>query len=698
MRYFASFLFLWFSLGFFNADCSAFPKNEVDALISFKKYIIEDPLMVFSNWNTADSNPCRWSGVSCSMATDHVLKLNISGKSLKGFISPELNKLSALQELNLNGNLFMGTIPKEIGLLKKLKVLDLGSNRLTGTVAPEIGNLSSIVKINLESNGLTGKLPLELGNLQYLVELRLDRNRLLGKLPASNGAIASNGTVSGFCRSSQLKVADFSYNFLVGNIPKCLEYLPRSSFQGNCLEIEDIKQRPATQCGRVHVGKPSPVGNRNESGTSIFRYGRPRFILPVFATLKQNSATGGGGAGPTQARSQVNPKPLPTREKSTHQANSSKPKWLLALEIVTGVMVGLIFVVALFTAARKLNRKPSNIIPWKKSSSAKEDNLTIYIDSELLKDVTRYSRQELEVACEDFSNIIGSSPDSLVYKGTVKGGPEIAVMSLCLKEEHWTGYLELYFQKEVAFLARLNHENVGKLLGYCRESDPFTRMLVFEYASNGTLYEHLHYGEACQFSWTRRMKIIVGIARGLKYLHTELDPPFTLSELSSSSIYLTDEFSPKVVDFECWKTIMSRSEKSSGTLSNEGSVCIIPNSLDERQLDIQGNTYAFGAILLEIVSGRPTYSDDKGCLVDWAKEYLELPEVMSYVVDPELKHFRYEDLKVICDVVNLCIYPSTSARTSMRDLCSMLENGIDTSVSADIRASSLAWAELALSS
>lgn len=67
----------------------------------------------------------------------------------------------------------------------------------------------------------------------------------------------------------------------------------------------------------------------------------------------------------------------------------------------------------------------------------------------MLKDVRRYSRQELEVACEDFSNIIGSSPDSVVYKGTMKGGPEIAVISLCIKEENWTGYLELYFQREV---------------------------------------------------------------------------------------------------------------------------------------------------------------------------------------------------------------------------------------------------------
>ncbi|KAL2544099.1 putative LRR receptor-like serine/threonine-protein kinase [Forsythia ovata] len=662
MRFFASFQVLLLSLQLFLAASNAFPVNEVEALTSFKRAIIEDPLLVLSNWNPLDSDPCDWSGISCSMARDHVIKLNISGASLKGFIAPELYLLSTLQELILHGNLLMGTIPKEIGMLKNLKVLDLASNQLTGAIPPQIGNLTSVMKINLQFNGLTGKLPSELSNLKYLEELQLDRNKLMGTIPASNGSefpsntrgmYASSGRPTGFCLSSQLKAADFSYNFFVGSIPKCLGFLPRTSFQGNCLQDKDIKQRSIAQCGGAPPAKNHPV---------------------------------------------VNTKHRPVEDRSKHQANSSKPAWLLALEIVTGVMVGSLFVIAMLTAVQKCKSESSIIIPWKKSASEK-DYMTICIDSELLKDVVRYSRQELEVACEDFSNIIGSSPDSLVYKGTMKGGPEIAVISLCIKEEHWTGYLELYFQKEVADLARLNHQNTGKLLGYCTESSPFTRMLVFEYASNGTLYEHLHYGEGCQLSWTRRMKIIIGIAKGLKYLHAELDPPFTISELNSSAVYLTDDFSPKLVDFESWKTILSRSEKSSGAISSEGDVYVLPNSLEGRHLNIQGNIYAFGVLLLELISGRPPYCKDKGCLVDWAKEFLEIPDVMSYVVDPELKHFRYEDLKVICEVVNLCTRPDSSTRTSMQDLCSMLESGIDTSVPADLTASaSLAWAELALSS
>ncbi|KAI8569472.1 hypothetical protein RHMOL_Rhmol02G0282000 [Rhododendron molle] len=380
------------------------------------------------------------------------------------------------QKVNLHGNNRIGAIPKEFGKLNYLQVLDLGMNQLVGPIPPELGNCTSLMTINVESNVLTGELPPELGNLNYLEELRLDRNKLRGTIPGNNisasnssiyGMSASSWEPTGFCCSTQLEVANFSYNFFVGSIPKCLENISGLSFQGNCLY---------------------------------------------------------------------------------------------------------------------------DIHPY----------------SALLHNV-------------------------------------------------------------VADLSRLDHENAGKLLGYCRESNPFTRMLAFEYASNGTLYEHLHYREGCQLSWTRCMKIVIGIARGLRYFHMELDPPFTISELNSSAVYLTDDFSPKLVDFESWKSMHSRSEKNAGSIGNEGAVCVLPNSLEERHLDVRGNIYGFGVLLLEIVSGRP-YCKDKGCFVDW-----------FYVVDPELKHFRYDELQTICEAVILCINPNPSKRASMAELCTMLESRIDTS-------------------
>lgn len=88
---------------------------------------------------------------------------------------------------------------------------------------------------------------------------------------------------------------------------------------------------------------------------------------------------------------------------------------------------------------------------------------------------------------------------------------------------------------------------------------------------------------------------------------------------SPNDIYL-EMLLLQLVDFESWKNILSRSEKNSGNISNEGAICVLPNALEARHLDIQGNIYAFGVLLLEIVSGRPPYCEDKGRLVDWVRK------------------------------------------------------------------------------
>ncbi|CAA7041893.1 unnamed protein product [Microthlaspi erraticum] len=623
-------------------SCDGFASKEVEALRRFKEAIYKDPLLVMSNWNVPESDPCNWNGITCSPTKDHIIKINLSDTSMRGFLVPEIGQITYLQELILRGNILMGTIPKEIGKLEKLNNLDLGNNHLTGPIPAEIGSLSNIMIINLHSNGLTGKLPPEIWNLKYLRELIIDRNRLQGSIPIDTTSETDDSNpsenITGLCKSPGLKVVDFSYNYFEGQIPKCLDYLPRTIFQGNCMETEDVKQRPSSECAAV------------------------------LAKKKQRGST---------------------------------PVWLRNFEIVTGSSIGLVFLVVVYSAFRMCNIKRSLIFPWKKSASEK-DHFTVYVDSELLKDVSRFTRQELEVACEDFSNIIDSCENSQVYKGTINGGTEIAVISLCVKEEDWSGCFEVYFQREAADLARLNHENVGKLLGYCKENTPFTRMLVFEYASNGTLYEHLHYGEGSLVSWAKRMKVVIGIARGLKYFHTELDPPFTVSDLNSNAVYLTEDFTPKLVDFECWKTILMRSEKNLRDISGEGAICVLPDAMEHRVLNLQGNLYSFGILLLEIVSGRPSYCQERGCLVQWAKEYLVAPDVMASLVDPELKHYSQKELEAVCEVARQCLNldknTTSSSSSSAQVLCETLESRISVSISADIRSSSLAWAEIALAS
>nr|CAJ86176.1 H0306F12.6 [Oryza sativa] len=608
--------------------------SDVSALIAFKRAIIEDPRSALADWSDADGNACDWHGVICSSPQGSVISLKLSNSSLKGFIAPELGQLSFLQELYLDRNMLFGTIPKQLGSLRNLRVLDLGVNRLTGPIPPELAGLSSVSVINFHSNGLTGNIPSELGKLQNLVQLR---------------STAHNG----LCPSPRLNVGDFSYNFLVGKIPPCLKYLPRSSFQGNCLQDEySVRQRAFQICI-----SGSPAGQRG--GVKGFKH--------------------------------------PTSDHKHER--SPQPTWLLVLEISTGILLLVFVITGAITASRSCKLKPSiRISSWNRSKSW-SDEITVLIDSDMLKSLPKLSRQELEVACEDFSNIIGSSPETVVYKGTMKDGPEVSVISLCAFEGHWTSQHELFYQNKVIDLARLNHENIAKFLGYCRESDPFSRMLVFEYASNGTLFEHLHSdGEGAQLSWLRRMKIAIGIAQGLRYLHTELQPPFAISELNSNSVYVTEDFTPKLVDFECWKMMFTKQkhEKAPGRINNKSSFPGHLDSSEDKQADIQGNTFAFGVILLEIISGRLPYCKDKGYLIDWAIKYLQQTEEIGKLVDPELTNVRTEDLEVICSVVSRCIDPDPSKRPSMQIITGVLENEIDLSAAAILKESSLAWAELAL--
>ncbi|VAH39206.1 unnamed protein product [Triticum turgidum subsp. durum] len=446
---------------------------------------------------------------------------------------------------------------------------------------------------------------------------------------------------------SSIKCCRFLLQLPCWKNPNLFEVSSRSSFQGNCLQDDySIRQRAHQICASA------------STAANLKGFKRPA---------------------------------------SEHKHNKvQQPTWLIVLEIATGALLLVFVITAAITASRSCNLKPSiRISSWSRSKSW-SDEITVLIDSDMLKSLPKLSRQELEVACEDFSNIIGSTPETVVYKGTMKDGPEVSVISLCAFEGHWTSQHELFYQNKVIDLARLNHENIAKFLGYCRESDPFSRMLVFEYASNGTLYEHLHYGEAAQFSWLRRMKIAIGIAQGLRYLHTESQPPFAISELTSNSVYVTEDFTPKLVDFECWKMLFSRHEKALGHFNNKASFPSRDSS-EDKYMDIQGNTFAFGVILLEIISGRLPYCKDKGYLVDWAVKYLQQPEEIGKLVDPELTNVRTEDLAVICSVVSRCVDPDPSKRPSMQIIAGALETGIDLSAAGILKESSLAWAELALS-
>lgn len=125
--------------------------------------------------------------------------------------------------------------------------------------------------------------------------------------------------------------------------------------------------------------------------------------------------------------------------------------------------------------------------------------------------------------------------DGTIYKGTLSSGVGIAATSCAAASpDNWSKNLEAQFRKKV------NHKNFVNLISFCEEEKPFTRMLVFEYAPNGTLFEHLHIKQLEHLDWGMRSRIIMGISYCLEYMH-ELTLPIAHGNLQSSSVYPTKD-------------------------------------------------------------------------------------------------------------------------------------------------------------
>ncbi|KAJ9167599.1 hypothetical protein P3X46_019216 [Hevea brasiliensis] len=193
--------------------------NETDqlALLEIKAKITNDPLGIFSFWNSS-VHFCQWYGVACSDRHQRVTELNLNSLLLQGSISPHLGNLSFLRVLKLQNNSLGHEIPKEIGRLRRLQYLYLSDNMLTGQIPANISGCSNLVVLNLGSNWLVGRIPEDLTSLPNLRILIIEFNNLTGGIPPFLGNL------------SHLQVLLTTFNNLGGSIPHTLGLLNKLYF------------------------------------------------------------------------------------------------------------------------------------------------------------------------------------------------------------------------------------------------------------------------------------------------------------------------------------------------------------------------------------------------------------------------------------------------------------------------------------
>ncbi|KAF3773741.1 Proline-rich receptor-like protein kinase [Nymphaea thermarum] len=230
-----------------------------------------------------------------------------------------------------------------------------------------------------------------------------------------------------------------------------------------------------------------------------------------------------------------------------------------------------------------------------------------------------FTYEELALATNGFSqaNLLGQGGFGYVHKGILPNGKEIAVKQL----KSGSGQGEREFQAEVEIISRVHHRHLVSLVGYCIASNQ--RMLVYEFVPNNTLEFHLHGKGRPTMDWTTRLKIALGSAKGLAYLHEDCHPRIIHRDIKAANILLDYKFEAQVADFGLAKLSSDNythvSTRVMGTFGY-----LAPEYASSGKLTEKSDVFSFGVMLLELITGRrpvdPTFMEDS--LVEWARPLL----------------------------------------------------------------------------
>ncbi|XP_048552151.1 probable receptor-like protein kinase At2g42960 isoform X2 [Triticum urartu] len=285
-----------------------------------------------------------------------------------------------------------------------------------------------------------------------------------------------------------------------------------------------------------------------------------------------------------------------------------------------------------------------------------------------------FTLRDLEHSTNRFSkeNIIGEGGYGVVYRGRLINGTDVAIKKLLNN----MGQAEKEFRVEVEAIGHVRHKNLVRLLGYCVEG--IHRMLVYEYVNNGNLEQWIH-GAMRQhgvLTWEARMKIILGIAKALAYLHEAIEPKVVHRDIKSSNILIDEDFNGKLSDFGLAKMLgAGKSHITTRVMGTFGYVA--PEYANTGLLNEKSDVYSFGVLLLEAVTGRDPVDYGRPAnevhLVEWLKMMVGTKRADEVVdCDMEVKP-TIRALKRALLVALRCVDPDSEKRPTMGHVVRMLE-------------------------
>ncbi|KAI4299363.1 hypothetical protein L6164_032830 [Bauhinia variegata] len=298
------------------------------------------------------------------------------------------------------------------------------------------------------------------------------------------------------------------------------------------------------------------------------------------------------------------------------------------------------------------------------------------IDGIPLDNVRHFSEQELRLATNNYDsrNKIGRGGFGTVYQGTLKDGKVVAVKSLSAGSRQ--GVRE--FITEIKTITNVRHPNLVELLGCCVQGQK--RILVYEYMENNSLSLTLlgSRNTRIKLDWSKRSAICTGTAKGLAFLHEELEPRIVHRDIKASNILLDRDFNPKIGDFGVAKLfpddITHISTKIAGTTGY-----LAPEYALGGQLTMKADIYSFGVLIFEIISGksgaRTNWGGTMKFLLEWAWELYKEGRLLE-LVDSEMGEFPEKEVIRYMKVALFCTQAAASRRPLMSQVVDMLFKNI----------------------
>ncbi|CAL0333898.1 unnamed protein product [Lupinus luteus] len=294
-------------------------------------------------------------------------------------------------------------------------------------------------------------------------------------------------------------------------------------------------------------------------------------------------------------------------------------------------------------------------------------------------DIPHFHLESILDATNNFANVnkLGQGGFGPVYKGKFPGGQEMAVKRL----SSFSGQGLEEFKNEVVLIAKLQHRNLVKLLGYCLEGDE--KMLIYEYMPNRSLDAFIFDRKQCGLlDWDMRLKIILGIARGLLYLHEDSRLRIIHRDLKASNILLDEEMNPKISDFGLAR-IFGGKETAANTERVVGTYGYMsPEYALDGHFSVKSDVFSFGVMVLEIISGKRNTGfyqvEHELSLLGYAWHLWKVDRVLDFMDQTLSDTWNADECLKYVNVGLLCLQEDPNERPTMSNVVFMLSSESNT--------------------